>query len=276
MNYGRLHLCHPLLRAAGALCLALTVTTAAAAPARKAPGKRRATPAVRKPAPAAPKAVPAAPKPAPTAPETLPAAPSAADLQLDALTSETQKNSALRDDMTFVWWIPEDFWRLVLKDAEELHANQIEEVVSLLSVYTIVIVVEGRLVGTQAQYRPAAEVRSAFSLTLPDGRTQKPLADAEIGETGKVVIQTFKPMLAQLLGPLGKNMHVLFFPATDDNGRRLLNPREPGLLAASLRGREFRWRLPLASLVPRKSCPTCKEELSGAFSFCPYDGARLP
>lgn len=235
-----------------------------------APPRKPARPQPKAPAKAPPK--PAAPTPA----EAAPAAPSADDLLFNALMEETVKQSPINNDMTIVWWLTDDFWRLALKSAPDLTPGQVEEAVSLLGTYTILMAAEGRLVDTSAVYQPVGEVRKALSVVMPDGRTLKPLAPEQVGETAVAISVAMKPVLAENLGPLGKNVNVFFFPAKDAEGRRLLDPRGKGFFTVMLRGREMKWRLPLSALVPRRECPTCKESLSGAYSFCPYDGARLP
>ena len=189
---------------------------------------------------------------------------------------ETIKQSPVSNDMTMVWWLTDDFWRLALKSAPDLTPAQVEEAVSLLSTYTILMAVEGRIADAIAVYQPAGEVRKVLSVVMPDGRTLKPLTPEQVGESAVALSLALKPVLTQNFGQLGKNVNVFFFPAKDAEGRRLLDPRGKGSFTVVLRGRELKWRLPLSSLVPRKECPTCKESLSGAYSFCPYDGARLP
>ena len=51
--------------------------------------------------------------------------------------------------------------------------------------------------------------------------------------------------------------------------------KKEGFFLVELGENEFRWRLPLSSLLPLTICPTCGEELSGAYKFCPWDGTKL-
>ena len=202
--------------------------------------------------------------------------PSSRKADLNALTAETQQHGSEEDDMTFVWWIPDEFWDASLKGSKELTAAEVEEYVGLLSAYTIVVVVEGRLHDLKAVYRPEAEIRAALSVRDKAGDAYAPLPPDRIGVTAKGLVDALRPMFADMVGPLGKNMHVFFFPGKNKAGSRHASGRDQGSFAVLLRGREFRWRLPLASLLPPKSCPTCKEKLIGSYRFCPYDGVRLP
>jgi len=84
-----------------------------------------------------------------------------------------------------------------------------------------------------------------------------------------------KPVIANTLGPLGQNMHFLLFPAKDKNGQNIAEAKKEGAFSVKLGEREFKWRLPLGSLLPPKICPKCGEKLSGAYNYCPYDGTPL-
>jgi len=59
-------------------------------------------------------------------------------------------------------------------------------------------------------------------------------------------------------------------------GRRIADAKEEGSFAVLIGEKKYRWKLPLGSLLPPKTCAECGEELSGAFKFCPYEGTKLP
>ncbi|MEY2530331.1 MAG: hypothetical protein QOI96_416, partial [Verrucomicrobiota bacterium] len=59
------------------------------------------------------------------------------------------------------------------------------------------------------------------------------------------------------------------------NGSRLIDPMKPGSFTVKLNNEEFRWRLPLGSLLPAKLCPKCNDTFPGNYTFCPYDGTPL-
>jgi len=208
------------------------------------------------------------------APQQAPATPKPA-IDVNRLTDELQKQSPGQDDISMVWWIPEEYWRVSLQANAELTQAQIDELVSLLSAYTIIVVVEGKIKNGVATYRSEADVRAALALRGTDGRNYTPLAPDRLGEGAKALADSMRPVFADLLGPLGKNMHIAFFPGKNATGRPVASASEPGSFSITLRGQEYRWRLPLASLVPGKTCPSCKEQFSGGYRFCPYDATGL-
>jgi hypothetical protein len=68
-----------------------------------------------------------------------------------------------------------------------------------------------------------------------------------------------KPVLANMLGPLGQNMHFFLFPAQTKAGARIAGATEKGHFKIKLGENEFTWRLPLDALLPGKVCTGCHE-----------------
>jgi len=71
-------------------------------------------------------------------------------------------------------------------------------------------------------------------------------------------------------------MHFIVFSAVDKAGNRIADPMVKGAFSVKMHNKEFKWKLPLSSLLPAQTCGKCKERLKGNWSFCPYDGAKLP
>jgi len=76
-------------------------------------------------------------------------------------------------------------------------------------------------------------------------------------------------------GAGGESTHFYLFRARDEAGREIANARGEGRFSVVVGEMEFAWELPVAAFLPRKVCPDCGRKLSGAFDFCPYDGAEL-
>ena len=91
------------------------------------------------------------------------------EIDINALTQETQKMSQDADDMTFVWWIPEEFWRVSFESEPTISQAETEEFLTTLRPYTIVVVVDGRM-GTfgGVTYKPEQDIRN--SLKFVDSR----------------------------------------------------------------------------------------------------------
>ncbi|UCG51919.1 MAG: hypothetical protein JSW58_17430 [Candidatus Latescibacterota bacterium] len=197
-------------------------------------------------------------------------------VDINALVQEIQKMSDETDEMTLVWWIPEEFWLVSFAQDPSVTETQTQEFLSVLRPYTIIAVVDGTLGPFGGvTYRPEAEIRSTIRIKDNQGTRYQPLGEDEVGADTKSLLAMMKPVFVNMFGPMGENMHFVIFPAKDKEGRRIGEAKREGAFSVSLGEREFRWRLPLGSLLPPKICPTCGEKLSGAYGFCPWDGAEL-
>lgn len=198
------------------------------------------------------------------------------DIEVNAVLRDTQKMSNKTSEMTLVWWIPEDFWRVSLADKPNVTEAQIEEVTKLFSPYLLAVVVDGK-VGPFAgvNYKPEADIRSIVKIKDKQGNIYRPLAEDKIDPDTRNGLAMMQPIFVNMLGPMGENMHFFLFPATDSKGQKIADARRDGSFSVLLDDREFKWRLPLGSLLPSKTCQTCGEKLSGAYKFCPWDGTKL-
>jgi len=88
------------------------------------------------------------------------------------------------------------------------------------------------------------------------------------------MLGAMRPMLNSLLGQMGQNMELVVYPAVVD-GKRLNDPLKSGAFQYTVYDQTFHWRMPLASLLPKKVDPRSKEEFPGNFQFNPYTGDRL-
>ena len=84
-----------------------------------------------------------------------------------------------------------------------------------------------------------------------------------------------RPVLSNMLGPMGENMRFFLFPAVDGSGTEIANPTSQNHFAVQLGDHHFRWRLPLGSLLPPKACPDDGQVLNGAWNYCPWHGTKL-
>lgn len=154
---------------------------------------------------------------------------------------------------------------------------QKDEVIGLIRPYTLVLVVDGKIGDLgKTVYRSDQAIRQTVKIIDGQRREWKPLPDNEIGTGMKTVVKLIEPMLVNMLGSFGSNMHIVAFTGTLPGGSQLVDPRREGTFTVSLEpGRDFIWRLPLASLVPRKHCPIDGERFPGNWKYCPFHGTEL-
>jgi len=196
-------------------------------------------------------------------------------ISLSQLTQETQKTSEDPSSLTLAWWIPEEFWKVALVEGG-LTSAQVEDFVKVLRPYTLVIVVDGTMgpIGG-ATFKTEDQVRSTLRVKDSQGNQYDALPTAEFNADLSNLVAVMKPMLQNLMGQMGQHMYIFAFPGKAKDGRAMADPKEKGSFAVVLDGKEYKWRLPLGALLPPKTCPTCKEKLNGAYSFCPWDGQKL-
>lgn len=195
---------------------------------------------------------------------------------LNAFMQETQKMSQKADEMVMVWWIPEEFWRISFAQNPTMTEAQVEEFIKVLRQYTLVVAVEGKVGAFGGiTYKSEADIRADIRIKDNERNYYRPLGENKVDADTMNFLSMMKPVFANMLGPMGQNMHFILFPSKSKRGKNIANAKKEGVFYIELGKREFRWRLPLGSLLPPKTCPTCGEKLSGAYKFCPWDGTKL-
>lgn len=197
-------------------------------------------------------------------------------IDLNAFIQETQKQVLDANQMTFVWWVSREFWRI--SDANSPHPNpvQIEQFVKMLEPYLLMVVIAGK-VGPMGgiTYKHETTIRNNILIMDDLGTRYRPFDAGGIDADTKNLISILKPVMSNILGPLGQNMHAFLFPSKNDKGERIADPMREGSFSLKLGEVLVKWRTPLGSLLPPKICPVDGEKLSGAWKYCPWHGVAL-
>lgn len=196
-------------------------------------------------------------------------------ISLNALITDIQKSTDNTNEMIMVWWIPEEFWVAALSGDPSISQSQINMITETLRPYLILIVVEGN-VGNfgGVTYKAESTIRDHLKVVDKFGDTYNPLTIDQVDLDTQNLLGMMKPVLVNMLGPMGQNMHFFLFNSNSSKGQ-IANPNKEGMFSVHLGGNTFNWRLPLGSLLPQKLCAKCNEKLSGAYSYCPYCGGKL-
>ena len=197
-------------------------------------------------------------------------------VDINALVEETQKMSKETDEMTLLWWIPEDFWQVSFAQDPNMTAAQAEEFIRVVRPYMIVVAVDGKIGSFGGvTYKSEATLRNSIQIIDNQGTSYPPLSEEHIDADVKNFLAMMKPVFGNMLGPMGQNMHFFLFPSKNITGQNIAVAKSDGTFWVKLDKRKFKWRLPLGSLLPPKICPIDGEKLSGAWKFCPWHGAKL-
>ena len=197
-------------------------------------------------------------------------------VDVNSLTSETQKMAPEVDKMTMVWWVPNEFWQASLSQDPTITKTQVEQFIKILSPYSLFVVVDGKIGAYGGvTYKTEQAIRDSIQLIDSQGAVYRPLARESIDAETASLLSVMKPVLSNMMGQLGQNMNFVLFPAKDKAGQPLLSPRREGSFTIKLSEHTFKWRLPLGSLLPPKICPVDGEQLNGAWKYCPWHGKEL-
>jgi hypothetical protein len=207
-----------------------------------------------------------------------PAAPAASETKIDAIIKETQQTVGGKDITGFVWWLPAEFWEeSAIEQGSTL--EQARTSFAALHDYTMVIVAVGKVGLGNINWRSEKEIRGGTSLRDSDGQVYQPLQ--EISGDAQGIASIVRPVLSNILGPMGQNLQILFFPAKTKSGKLIADPTRASSFSVVLsnltaqKESEFSWRLPLTSLSPPKFCPAGKERVEANWKFCPWHGVSL-
>ncbi len=207
-----------------------------------------------------------------------PAAAGASDTKLDDIVKETQKQIGGKNIAGLVWWIPAEFWEQSAIQ-EGSTPEKARETFAPLREYTMVIVAVGKVGLGNISWYSESEVRANTALRDSDGQTYKAITDISSDAAG--IASVVKPVLTNVLGPMGQSLQVLFFPAKTSKGKLIVDTTHEGgfsILIDNLAGQKqstFEWRLPLTSLTPPKFCPVGKERVEANWKYCPWHGNKL-
>jgi len=197
-------------------------------------------------------------------------------IDINGLVQETQKMSDNSDEMTLIWWIPEEFWQASFDQDPSVTATQAEEFIKVLRPYLLIVVADGKVGNFGGiTYKSETTIRNNIQIIDNQGTNFRPLAEDNVNADTKNFLSMMKPVFVNMLGPMGQNMHFFLFPAKNKTGQNIASAMKVGDFSVKLDEREFKWRLPLGSLLPPKVCPVDGEKMNGAWKFCPWHGVEL-
>ena len=198
-------------------------------------------------------------------------------VDVDQLITELQKSAShTSDELTLVFWIPSEFWRVML-EKEKMPTAQIDEVMGVLRPYTIIGTMDGKVgANGTTTFRSEAEIRSTMRIVDSAGLEYGPLGKDKLGSGATTLLNAMSPIVRKILGTLGENMHFIVFPGVNAKDESIVDARREGSFRIVLaKGREFTWKLPLGALLPAKKCPVDAAKMNGEWRYCPFHGSEL-
>jgi hypothetical protein len=200
--------------------------------------------------------------------------PFAKAVDVQKLVKETQQISQTANRLTFVWWVPTEFWRQSLQSNPQITEERASRLTALLDEYSVFVVVVtdiGPMAGMSPVDRASIAANTEFRI---DNRIIPLLDNNDISADAQNFVGMMKPVFSNMLGQFGKGMEFYIYP-NHKNGKKLLDPVENGQFSYTVFGKRFDWRLPLGSCLPPRIDPKTGEEFPGNYIFNPYTGDKL-
>lgn len=197
-------------------------------------------------------------------------------VKVNELTQDLQRSSQASDSLDLVWWIPAEFWDVVMAGEKEMGETTRREFGELFRDYTIVAAVKGK-VGTfgVTDFESESDLREKMRIHDATGKPHRPIAADKVDRKLTMLIQVMRPMFKNLLGEMGDNMQFYVFPGKGADGKRMADPVGNGTFKVSMGDESYSYRLPLGSLLVPRRDPSSGEVFPGSYRFNPYTGAEL-
>ena len=195
---------------------------------------------------------------------------------LQAIIRDTQRTASVPHQICLVWWLPEQFWRASLEPNNTVSQPQIEKILNVMRRYTLIAGADGRI-GPMGgvTYTSEETVRRNTLIKDSKGETYAPFDESALDPDMKSMITLLRPLLSNMLGALGENLHFFVFPSKAKDGRLIADPTKEGTLEVTLNATSFKYRLPLGSVLPPVYDPATGENFPGNYKFNPYTGDKL-
>ena len=204
-------------------------------------------------------------------------------IDTDALASETQPDATGGDDcISFVWWIPQEFWAAVLAKDATITEKDKQSFLGAFKPYSVLAVCQADINAFRMfKYYSEEVVRKGMTVFLSDetGKRIKITPLAEIPSDTAVVLGRFKPILKSAMGKLGDNVHFFVLPDKTAAGNRVIDPYLSRTLSVQLSKSDQKLitaqiPLPLDSLFVPRLCPNGRKAHI-SWRFCPWTGVAL-
>ena len=201
-----------------------------------------------------------------------------ADFDMSAFIHETQQSPNQPGYVGIVWWIPAEFWEISAERAG-MAADKVKQRYAPLRRYTVVAVAVGKIGIGNVNWISEPEIRDSTTLRDSEGNTYQPVQKLSGDAAG--LVSVLKAVFGNMLGPMGQNIQLLFFPAANKMAKPLADPLASGsfsvVLSKLIEGKDsvFEWKLPVTALSPPKYCPIGKERVQANWKYCPWHGVKL-
>ncbi len=194
--------------------------------------------------------------------------------EINKLIQDTRKLSQNAKQISMVWWIPQELWEANFEQDPTIPKEKKEELLKLLKKYSIFAVAEIDI-GTTGSltHKGRKEIRDYIKLETSTG-TIEPIPFMVLNQDIYSLLRSMKSTLGQTMGEIGQGVEFFVYP-NQIAGKTLLDPKSNDFFKFTSFGTEFKWRLPLGSLLPPVIDKETGEEFPGNYRYNPFNGNKL-
>ena len=193
------------------------------------------------------------------------------EVKFDAFLTEIQYSSDNPDAIEMVFWLPTKFWEISVAQDASLTYDDFVAIKELLENYELFAVVDGEIgYFGGVTYKTAEETLKGLSIFY-QGEKLKIVDPKELSSDLIAFTSMMKPMMANMMGPMGENMHFIFMSRSSGN----IDPYAEDNFLLELDDFKREVDLPLESLLEEKECPKDGKLHSGKWTYCPFHGVKL-
>ncbi len=197
-------------------------------------------------------------------------------LDMATIVKEVEILKNVDGGMTLVMWMPEEYWRAAVQATGRLSDKGADEFLTVMRPYTMVAVLAAETgIAGSFTYAPSEVLRRSTRLEDSAGTFYEPLDPQSVNPGMKNLLQLLKPVLTNAMGPMGANLDIMLFPATNKAGARIADATQEGSFTVHINDLSFRYHLPLGSLLPPAVDPRSGDTFPGNYHFNPFTGEKL-
>jgi hypothetical protein len=193
---------------------------------------------------------------------------------VEDVVRDTQRLVAEDGHVSMVWWMPLEFWDGSLANNPDMPEATRKELVGVMAPYTVVALLRAETVGNGlGEIKSKEDLQKNTRFTI-NGTAMQALPAEQVSQPATLMISQLKPVLAEAAGQLGEAMEFLVFPSGVDD-KLMVDATMPGNLTINFYGRDFKWRLPLGSVLPPRIDKATGEEFPGNYEYNPFTGRKI-
>ncbi|CAL2103815.1 conserved exported protein of unknown function [Tenacibaculum sp. 190130A14a] len=194
------------------------------------------------------------------------------EISMEKLIEETQFSSDSDDYMELIWWIPTEYWQVAFSQDTSVSDSERNMIVDMMNDYVLVVFIKGKIGVFGGVTFEDKEVLREKVRVFYNGNMLKKLDQDEVPADLQNMIGLMKPVMKNMIGPLGENMEFVIFKNDKKNA---IDAYKEGSLSFELFDFKPELELPLGSLLLEKKCEEDDKLYNGKWAYCPFHGKEL-